>query len=212
MYADPRAIRFKRINLSLNPTEMRLIEAVSELNQMQPAHSFVSWFWRRWQSSLMAQIVLTVRAKRESLVSSEGVSLKSHPVLKNVTEMSNGAIQSTYDGAAVRGAGAPSTAVRRPARADAGAGLHTAGPAVHSRAVCSGEGACSRSPFCSRWQQVAVRRCTWRASACCANHFSTPLARLRWPGLRGRFSSAVSRAGRAGGFSLFDVQLQGLTP
>ena len=37
MYADPRAIRFKRINLSLNPTEMRLIEAVSELNQMQPS-------------------------------------------------------------------------------------------------------------------------------------------------------------------------------
>lgn len=37
MYANPSAIRFKRINLSLSPAESRLIEAVSEINGMQPS-------------------------------------------------------------------------------------------------------------------------------------------------------------------------------
>lgn len=37
MYADPAAIRVKRVNLSLNAAEMRLIEAASEINQMQPS-------------------------------------------------------------------------------------------------------------------------------------------------------------------------------
>ena len=37
MYADPASIRIKRVNLSLNAAEMRLVEAVSEVNQMQPS-------------------------------------------------------------------------------------------------------------------------------------------------------------------------------
>lgn len=37
MYADPAAIRIKRVNLSLNAAEMRLVEAASEINQMQPS-------------------------------------------------------------------------------------------------------------------------------------------------------------------------------
>lgn len=37
MYADPSAIRVKRVNLSLNAAEMRVIEAVSEINNMQPS-------------------------------------------------------------------------------------------------------------------------------------------------------------------------------
>lgn len=37
MYADPAAIRVKRVNLSLNAAEMRVIEAVSEMNHMQPS-------------------------------------------------------------------------------------------------------------------------------------------------------------------------------
>lgn len=37
MYANPEAIRIKRVNLSLNAAEMRLVEAVSEVNQMQPS-------------------------------------------------------------------------------------------------------------------------------------------------------------------------------
>lgn len=37
MYADPAAIRVKRVNLSLNAAEMRVIEAVSEINNMQPS-------------------------------------------------------------------------------------------------------------------------------------------------------------------------------
>lgn len=37
MYADPASIRVKRVNLSLNAAEMRVIEAVSEMNHMQPS-------------------------------------------------------------------------------------------------------------------------------------------------------------------------------
>jgi hypothetical protein len=37
MYADPAAIRVKRVNLSLNAAEMRVIEAISEINNMQPS-------------------------------------------------------------------------------------------------------------------------------------------------------------------------------
>lgn len=37
MYADPASIRIKRVNLSLSAAEMRVIEAVSEINQMQPS-------------------------------------------------------------------------------------------------------------------------------------------------------------------------------
>ena len=37
MYASPDHTRIKRINLSLNTTEMRLVEAVSEFHQMQPS-------------------------------------------------------------------------------------------------------------------------------------------------------------------------------
>lgn len=37
MYADPNAIRVKRVNLSLNAAEMRVIEAISEINNMQPS-------------------------------------------------------------------------------------------------------------------------------------------------------------------------------
>lgn len=37
MYANPSHIRTKRVNLSLNETELRAIEAISELNNMQPA-------------------------------------------------------------------------------------------------------------------------------------------------------------------------------
>ena len=37
MYADPKHIRQKRVNLSLNGTEMRLVEAAAELNGMQPS-------------------------------------------------------------------------------------------------------------------------------------------------------------------------------
>lgn len=37
MYADPRHIRSKRVNLSLNEDELRVIEAVSALNKQQPS-------------------------------------------------------------------------------------------------------------------------------------------------------------------------------
>jgi hypothetical protein len=37
MYADPAAIRIKRVNLSLNAAELRAIEAIAELNNMQPS-------------------------------------------------------------------------------------------------------------------------------------------------------------------------------
>lgn len=37
MYADPRHIRSKRVNLSLNDDEMRAIEAISALNKQQPS-------------------------------------------------------------------------------------------------------------------------------------------------------------------------------
>lgn len=37
MYANPAHIRTKRLNLSLNDAEMRAIEALSELNNKQPA-------------------------------------------------------------------------------------------------------------------------------------------------------------------------------
>ncbi len=37
MYADPRHIRSKRVNLSLNEDEMRAIEAISALNKQQPS-------------------------------------------------------------------------------------------------------------------------------------------------------------------------------
>jgi len=37
MYSDPSAIRVKRVNLSLNEAELRLVEAVSELNKKQPS-------------------------------------------------------------------------------------------------------------------------------------------------------------------------------
>lgn len=37
MYANPSHIRTKRVNLSLNDAEMRAIEALSELNNKQPA-------------------------------------------------------------------------------------------------------------------------------------------------------------------------------
>lgn len=37
MYANPDSIRVKRVNLSLNAAEMRVIEAVSEINNMQPS-------------------------------------------------------------------------------------------------------------------------------------------------------------------------------
>lgn len=35
MYANPAHIRTKRVNLSLSETELRAIEAISELNNMQ---------------------------------------------------------------------------------------------------------------------------------------------------------------------------------
>lgn len=37
MYANPAHIRTKRLNLSLNDAEMRAIEALSEMNNKQPA-------------------------------------------------------------------------------------------------------------------------------------------------------------------------------
>lgn len=37
MYADPRHIRIKRVNLSLNEDEMRAVEAISALNKQQPS-------------------------------------------------------------------------------------------------------------------------------------------------------------------------------
>lgn len=37
MYADPRHIRTKRVNLSLNEEEMRAVEAISALNKQQPS-------------------------------------------------------------------------------------------------------------------------------------------------------------------------------
>lgn len=37
MYADPTHIRKKRVNLSLNETEVRAIEALAELNGTQPS-------------------------------------------------------------------------------------------------------------------------------------------------------------------------------
>lgn len=37
MYADPSHIRKKRVNLSLNETEVRAIEALAELNGTQPS-------------------------------------------------------------------------------------------------------------------------------------------------------------------------------
>jgi hypothetical protein len=50
MYADPSSIRVKRVNLSLNAAEMRVIEAVSEINHMQP-----STFIRELLMSALAQ-------------------------------------------------------------------------------------------------------------------------------------------------------------
>jgi hypothetical protein len=37
MYADPVHIRSKRVNLSLNSTEMRVVEAMAELHGVQPS-------------------------------------------------------------------------------------------------------------------------------------------------------------------------------
>ena len=37
MYADPRHIRNRRVNLSLNEVEQRLIDAHAEYNGMQPS-------------------------------------------------------------------------------------------------------------------------------------------------------------------------------
>lgn len=37
MYANPAHIRAKRVNLSLNEDELRVVEAVSALNGMQPS-------------------------------------------------------------------------------------------------------------------------------------------------------------------------------
>ena len=37
MYADPRYIRNRRVNLSLNEVEQRLIDAHAEYNGMQPS-------------------------------------------------------------------------------------------------------------------------------------------------------------------------------
>lgn len=37
MYADPKNIRTKRVNLSLNDEEMRAVEAISALNKQQPS-------------------------------------------------------------------------------------------------------------------------------------------------------------------------------
>ena len=37
MYSDPKHIRNKRLNLSLNEIEQRLIDAHAEFNGMQPA-------------------------------------------------------------------------------------------------------------------------------------------------------------------------------
>lgn len=37
MYNNPDHIRVKRVNLSLNAAEMRVIEAISEINNMQPS-------------------------------------------------------------------------------------------------------------------------------------------------------------------------------
>lgn len=37
MYADPTNIRRKRVNLSLNETEARAIEALADLNGTQPS-------------------------------------------------------------------------------------------------------------------------------------------------------------------------------
>ena len=37
MYADPRFIRNRRVNLSLNEVEQRLIDAHAEYNGMQPS-------------------------------------------------------------------------------------------------------------------------------------------------------------------------------
>ena len=37
MYADPVHIRSKRVNLSLNSTEMRVVEALAEYHGVQPS-------------------------------------------------------------------------------------------------------------------------------------------------------------------------------
>lgn len=37
MYSDPKHIRNKRVNLSLNDVEFRLAEAAAEFNGMQPS-------------------------------------------------------------------------------------------------------------------------------------------------------------------------------
>lgn len=37
MYANPAHIRGKRVNLSLNDDEMRVVEAISALNKKQPS-------------------------------------------------------------------------------------------------------------------------------------------------------------------------------
>ena len=37
MYADPAHIRSKRVNLSLNDTEMRVVEAMAEFHGVQPS-------------------------------------------------------------------------------------------------------------------------------------------------------------------------------
>ena len=58
MYANPSDIRIKRVNLSLNATEMRLVEAVSEFHQMQP-------------STFLRELVMEALAKQMHAADSE---------------------------------------------------------------------------------------------------------------------------------------------
>ena len=53
MYADPRFIRNRRVNLSLNEVEQRLIDAHAEYNGMQP-------------SVFIRELVLEALARHES--------------------------------------------------------------------------------------------------------------------------------------------------
>lgn len=61
MYANPDSIRIKRVNLSLNATEMRLVEAVSEFHQMQP-------------STFLRELVMEALAKQMHAADSESAA------------------------------------------------------------------------------------------------------------------------------------------
>lgn len=61
MYADPSAIRVKRVNLSLNAAEMRVIEAISEINNMQP-------------STFIRELVMEALAKQIHVGNSHGAA------------------------------------------------------------------------------------------------------------------------------------------